>query len=353
MDASEWHAALDAADGDEAAAVASLPFATVVVEQALVASGNDRLRLVVTLKLRQPWGQEVDVEVARLLLYREHWYGTAESTGAATARAAAAAEGADSGGSGSGSGGRVLQLVAAHRFDVPIVDVARPQPAGLAGCWNVFVTAAAPMVEENPDTLQVRGRAAGAGMHALGAEPPWNACIAVSLRSPVACARAGRCCLCVLLFHCCFCFCDCCCRRNCLLQDEEVFVYSSREERQQWHVPGLTSSAALGGASAASGNGSGPAASPSQLEDDGSGGSFWLPGGAVATFRMVPPPGDASSNGSSSKGSSSGRGLQVGLHWLAEQGSCLFVERQYGADGELAEVRQGSAVKGGWSGGRM
>jgi hypothetical protein len=69
--------------------------------------------------------------------------------------------------------------------------------------------------------------------------------------------------------------------------------------------------------------------------------------------------GSSSSSSSSNTGSSgveagsSRRGLQVGLHWLVDDGSCLFIERQYDADGVLAEVRQGSAVKGGWSGGRM
>jgi hypothetical protein len=95
------------------------------------------------------------------------------------------------------------------------------------------------------------------------------------------------------------------------------------------------------------------------LDDDGSGGSFWLPGGAVVTIRMVqwPPAGmpGAAAAASNGNGVSSGaaRGLQVGLHWLVDGGSCLFVERQYDAEGVLAEVRQGTAVKGGWSGGRM
>lgn len=84
------------------------------------------------------------------------------------------------------------------------------------------------------------------------------------------------------------------------------------------------------------------------------------------TIKMVQwPPGSAglrtssssSSNSSSSNGngnsSGSTRGLQIGLHWLVDGGSCLFVERQYDGEGQLAEVRHGTAVKGGWSGGRM
>lgn len=66
---------------------------------------------------------------------------------------------------------------------------------------------------------------------------------------------------------------------------------------------------------------------------------------------------DGSASGSSSSNGSSRekphRGLVVGLHLMDGSGSCLFVEREYGPDGELAEVRQGTAVKGGWSGGRM
>lgn len=50
--------------------------------------------------------------------------------------------------------------------------------------------------------------------------------------------------------------------------------------------------------------------------------------------------------------SKAARGLMVGLHWLIDQGSCEFVERQYDAEGQLVEVRHGSAVLGGWCGGR-
>jgi hypothetical protein len=90
----------------------------------------------------------------------------------------------------------------------------------------------------------------------------------------------------------------------------------------------------------------------------------------VVTLRMVSNPlheaagsdggSNSSSNGSSSNGSngSSGssrahRGLLIGLHMLDGTGSCLFVEREYDPAGCLFEVRQGTAVKGGWSGGRM
>lgn len=165
-----------------------------------------------------------------------------------------------------------------------------------------------------------------------------------------------------------------------MVQEEQVWVYSSREEQQQWHVPGITNSAALGSslvASSSNGNpGEGPpaAAAVEALDDEGSGGSFWLPGGAVVTLRMVPIPqatssssnadladdsgagygtpdsnGDGHTAGPSSKAA---RGLMLSLHWLIAEGSCEFIERQYDPDGQLFEVRHGSAVLGGWCGGR-
>lgn len=74
-------------------------------------------------------------QVARLLLYKEYWYGTADSTS---------------------SGSKRLQLLPAHSFDVPVTQVSRPQPTDMSGTWNAFVMAANPAVEENPNTLQVR-----------------------------------------------------------------------------------------------------------------------------------------------------------------------------------------------------
>lgn len=149
-----------------------------------------------------------------------------------------------------------------------------------------------------------------------------------------------------------------------VLQDETVVLYSSREERQHWHVPTLTSSAAPAVSSSkqpASAAGDGDSSSSdAQLdqasqdsEDDDSGGSFWLPGGAVVSLRMVANSSDAGEGANSSSSTKPHRGLLVGLHMLDAAGSCLFVEREYDAEGALLEVRQGTAVKGGWSGGRM
>lgn len=96
------------------------------------------------------------------------------------------------------------------------------------------------------------------------------------------------------------------------------------------------------------------------------GGTFWLPGGVVASFRMVGPPPAPSSSSSSTGGSSSGngkgravqpplqpRGLVLSLAWLVREGMVVYIEREYEAGGQLLEVRSGSAVKGAWAGGRM
>lgn len=150
-----------------------------------------------------------------------------------------------------------------------------------------------------------------------------------------------------------------------LVQDETVVLYSGREERQHWHVPSITSPAAPAGsngnaaAAAEDGGGSsagGDADAASAAADDDAGGSFWLPGGAVVTLRMVASARGGSDNGAAGEGSSSAashRGLLIGLHMLDATGSCMFVEREYDGAGRLLEVRQGTAVKGGWSGGRM
>jgi hypothetical protein len=102
-------------------------------------------------------------------MYKEYWYGTAESTSGLTRKRkqqqlAAAAVPADAAAPSSSSTdgqtagvtpGYVLQLLPSHKFDVPVTDLQRPQPQQLAGSWNVFLVAANPIVEENPDTLQV------------------------------------------------------------------------------------------------------------------------------------------------------------------------------------------------------
>jgi hypothetical protein len=130
-----------------------------------------------------------------------------------------------------------------------------------------------------------------------------------------------------------------------------VWVYSGREERQEWAVPGQ------GGGGGGGGGG-----------DADDGGSLWLPGGCVASFRMVPDPeaaagapagaaaaaaAAASSNGNGAGGPAAPRGVILSFSWLLGEGTCLGVEREYAASGRLWEVRATSSVRGGWSGGRM
>lgn len=139
-------------------------------------------------------------------------------------------------------------------------------------------------------------------------------------------------------------------------------MYAGREERQEWRVPGA-GAGGDGGSEADSGGGG----------DEG--GSLWLPGGCVATFRMVSRPGGGASEHSSGGGdeawtadtgaqANNGAGGAPGwrpaprdfvlsLSWLLGEGTCLCVERRYNGAGRLAEARSASSVKGGWSGGRM
>jgi hypothetical protein len=177
--------------GEDADPLAGLPPATVVVEQALVQGGRERRRLVATLKLRQPPGGEVDVEVgalegrshgelshslllavwlgalrppgapwcapvlqqpssapprhpelstppqvARMVLFVEHWAGAPPEAGRPEAplRAPPACAG----------------------FGVPAPSLPRAAPGQLAGVWNVFGVAAAPVEERDPETGELR-----------------------------------------------------------------------------------------------------------------------------------------------------------------------------------------------------
>lgn len=47
------------------------------------------------------------------------------------------------------------------------------------------------------------------------------------------------------------------------------------------------------------------------------------------------------------------KGLLFSFWWLVADGTAMMVEREYDGQGNLVEVRHGSAVKGGWSGGKM
>jgi hypothetical protein len=93
--------------------------------------------------------------------------------------------------------------------------------------------------------------------------------------------------------------------------------------------------------------------------------------GALVTFRMVDlsPPTESDEDeaqgqrraegGSGREGaevrvqSPPPRGLCMGLTWMQKGGQALQVERYYDGEGILRDVRMATAVKGGWSGGRM
>lgn len=63
---------------------------------------------------------------------------------------------------------------------------------------------------------------------------------------------------------------------------------------------------------------------------------LWLPGGITASVQ-------AKADGV----------LTVGVGWFYEEGTFLTMERDYGPDGKLSEVRSQTKVKGGWAGGSM
>jgi hypothetical protein len=137
------------------------------------------------------------------------------------------------------------------------------------------------------------------------------------------------------------------------LQQRVVWTYCSEEQRQSWRrgAPGLT--------------------------DGGDGVSMWLPGGVVATVKTIAPP--APSPGSSSGGeeeegldmghasgpgnggvsaaearaAAAPKGLLFSFWWLVSEEMAMMVEREYDGQGNLVEVRHGTAVKGGWAGGAM
>lgn len=63
---------------------------------------------------------------------------------------------------------------------------------------------------------------------------------------------------------------------------------------------------------------------------------LWLPGGITASVQ-------AKEEGI----------LTVGVGWFYDKGTFVTMERDYGPDGKLSEVRSRTKVKGGWAGGRM
>ena len=167
--------------------------ATVMIEQVLTVAGDKRMRLVATLKVAAIPGREVEVEVVRLLLFKEHWAGMTptpvgavavggvgdESTSTTTASSSSSSVISDGPGrvvqipgtvrlqgdgqaastntsSSSSSSGGGLRLSSSERWDLACIDLPRAQPDQLVGAWQVFTVAAQPVVEMDPDTLTER-----------------------------------------------------------------------------------------------------------------------------------------------------------------------------------------------------
>lgn len=70
------------------------------------------------------------------------------------------------------------------------------------------------------------------------------------------------------------------------------------------------------------------------------GGVLWLPGNVAVELVMVPQGGAR-------------KGLRISSYHLMDQEQVHVLSREYSADGELAEVRSRTAVKGEWVGGSM
>jgi hypothetical protein len=184
--------------------------ATFLLEQVLSLAGQERRRFVLTLKVKASPGEELGVEVARLLVAKEHWAGAAgeaaaANTGSSSGVSTSTASSSDSSSSSQAQhAGDVvnipgtvrlpgdtpdtaaatttdpdtttttsssssptsttstrppsgpLKLRAAERWDVPVIELPRPQPGEVGGVWNCWVTEAVPLEEEDPVTLSQR-----------------------------------------------------------------------------------------------------------------------------------------------------------------------------------------------------
>lgn len=138
-------------------------------------------------------------------------------------------------------------------------------------------------------------------------------------------------------------------------EERTVYVYTSAETRQDWQLPGVTNQ--LGGRQLRK----------HKAQDLGA--AFWLPGNVLVMFKMAKNDGSAVADSdddeeavqAESNGHRPGgvppppalRGLVITFGWLVRDDSLLLLEREYDSLGELMEVRHSTAVKGGWSGGRM
>jgi hypothetical protein len=304
-----------------------------VIEAALSwAGGQRRVRLVATLKAAGggPWGapgcggEELDVDVARVVLHRERWQGpigtkVVAAKGGGGGGGGSSSSSSSKGGFGGGGGGKnsaaAATAAAPAAAVVPCSRLPRLDPSALEGAWDTFVISATPL------------------------PPPPQELAALGIGGP-------------------------------------SLAYAGRRERGVWALGGGGGGEGGGGDSGGAGGGAFdglPLARAPPVE----GGTLWLPGGCFVTFRMVEPedgaedprrgfcvafgwaPGaDGSAGGGgfgsglgSSGGSGSGNGAAAGEG--GENGGILVMEREYAPDGSLREVRLVSGCRGGWVGGRM
>mmetsp|Transcript_1784 Transcript_1784/g.4515 ORF Transcript_1784/g.4515 Transcript_1784/m.4515 type:complete len:608 (+) Transcript_1784:845-2668(+) len=287
--AGQTRAALEEEESGGEGALTPAPGSISIMESCLVDwASKSRVRLKVTVRTtHDPGNGEVEMEVLRVLLFREFWVG---QVGCSAADVQAAVQ-------------------ESHMSELPCTELPRASRNSLHGSWAVFTTSALAIEDSNPFT----------------GEPMVS------------------------------------------------WVYMTNEDRQLWSVP------------------RGP---PS--EEDDSGAALWLPGGVVFSLRMVdlasqaeggsdangdeegssafaaasayegdPQEAAASSSRSSEENISSSsrrpaRGLSFGFSWCLPSGSgagaslqVCSVERDYDGAGVLRGVRSSTAVKGGWSGGKM
>ncbi|KAK9834414.1 hypothetical protein WJX74_001305 [Apatococcus lobatus] len=209
---------------------------TSVIEQCLAYGSEQRLRLQLTLSVSGgSRGAEMQVEVLRVLLFREFWQGLPST-------------------------GKKLPL---KQSTEPVIEGPRLSPRKLAGQWKVFDVESTPFVDQDP------------------------------------------------------------------LTDEEklAFLYFSRETGQTWK----------------------PDAAPGVSED---GAAIWLPNNVLVELLMTDQGASRPAGSKVRRTSRSPRGMIISFSWLQRKDIMLGVQRHYDHQGELTEIRNRTAVRGGWVGGQ-
>ncbi|KAG2501708.1 hypothetical protein HYH03_000209 [Edaphochlamys debaryana] len=277
-----------------------LPTSTSVFEQCLVDPGaRGRVRLKLTLRIGQLESGEVDVEVLRILLFREEWLGPT-----ATERLGVRPEAV-----------KVLQP--------PCTDLPRPTPEQLQGSWNVFTVGATGVDEVDPLTGEERA----VWVYSSTEEQQlWDASSAPPMGDDGGSywLPGG------LVLS---------------LRMVDNYVPADLADSSDLDQSGSDSDAdSRSRSGSASGSGSGPSSSH---HVNGNGSSV-VPRGVARGER-----GAGSGGGGEGEGRAYPRGLCLSTAWLWREGSVSVVEREYDGYGYLREVRLSQGVKGGWSGGRM